>query len=151
MASATTTEQVPGLVRTHQVVARQVWEVANQLDASLEEMTLNDLGTPQTRDLLEAKIITPMRELHNEPMAEMRKILEAMSADRAPTEARLGAARQRQEVIVKAMQRILEQMSQWESFVDVVNQLREVMKLEGKLLEATEEIRKKQTMKLFDN
>src|SRR4029077_1683145 len=32
------------LARMQQVVNRQVWQVANQIDASLAEMTLNDLG-----------------------------------------------------------------------------------------------------------
>lgn len=151
LAGAVTVEQVPGLVRTHQVVARQVWEVANQLDASLEEMTLNDLGTSQARELLQTRVIAPMRDLHHQPMAAMRGTLEAVAADKPNLEARVSTARVSQQEIVQTMQRILEQMAQWESFVDVVNQLREIIKLEGGLLQATEELRKKQMMKLFDN
>ena len=42
------------IVRTHQAMARQVWQVAGQLDATLMEMTLNDLGTETAgRDLLQ--------------------------------------------------------------------------------------------------
>ena len=40
-------EQSAANVRKHQVAARQVSQVANRLDATLQEMTLNELGSPQ--------------------------------------------------------------------------------------------------------
>ncbi len=51
---------------------------------------------------------------------------------------------------VRAMEAILAQMAQWESFVDVVNQLKHVIDTQGKVLESTEELRKKRTDALFD-
>jgi hypothetical protein len=42
-------------------------------------------------------------------------------------------------------------MAQWESFVDVINQLKHVIESQGKVLEATEELEKQRTKDLFDD
>ena len=49
------------------------------------------------------------------------------------------------------MKTILEQMSQWESFVDVVNQVAEVIKMQQKVLKATEKARESRTQEVFDD
>ena len=48
------------------------------------------------------------------------------------------------------MKDILEQMSQWESFVDVVNQVAEVISMQQKILQATEKARETRTQEVFD-
>ena len=48
------------------------------------------------------------------------------------------------------MKAILDQMSQWESFVDVVNQVAEVIKMQQKVLKATEKARESRTQEVFD-
>ena len=48
------------------------------------------------------------------------------------------------------MQEILKQMSQWDSFVDVLNQLNEIIKLETNVRLSTEQMKKKQTEGVFD-
>ena len=45
---------------------------------------------------------------------------------------------------------ILEQMSQWESFVDVVNQVAEVIRMQQQILQATEKARETRTEGVFD-
>src|SRR6185312_3304703 len=57
------------LVRVHQAVARQVWQVAGQLNGTLQEMTLNELGSGAARDLLDKSIIKPLYELHETPLS----------------------------------------------------------------------------------
>jgi hypothetical protein len=49
------------------------------------------------------------------------------------------------------MQRVLDQMAQWESFVDVVNQLRHVITAQDKIRATTEETQKKQIKDVFDD
>jgi hypothetical protein len=49
------------------------------------------------------------------------------------------------------MKNILEQMSQWESFIDVVNQVAEVIRMQHKVLEATEKARESRTQGVFDD
>jgi hypothetical protein len=53
------------------------------------------------------------------------------------------------EIVVK-MKNVLDQMSQWESFVDVVNQVAEVIKMQQKVLQATEKARESRTTEIFD-
>ena len=48
------------------------------------------------------------------------------------------------------MKNILDQMSQWESSVDVVNQVAEVIKMQQKVLQATEKARESRTQEIFD-
>jgi hypothetical protein len=60
-------------------------------------------------------------------------------------------AREVQQEIVDQMTKILEQMAQWENFVDVLNQLKSIVKLQSGVLESTEEEKKKRTQQLFDD
>ena len=49
------------------------------------------------------------------------------------------------------MKGILEQMSQWESFVDVVNQVAEVIRMQKDILRETEKARDTRTKEIFDD
>jgi len=139
-----------GLVRKHQVIARQVWQVANRLEVTLTEMELNELGSSQARELLRTKVIDAIRQMHSEPMTRLRVALESVAADPLASEP-LVEARELQQEVVDQMAKILEQMAQWENFVDVLNQLKAIVKLQNGVLEATEEEKKKRTQALFDD
>ncbi|HVX16159.1 MAG TPA: hypothetical protein VHC22_33545 [Pirellulales bacterium] len=151
LAGLPTADVAFGLVRKHQVVARQVWQVANRLEISLTEMALNDLGSSQARELLQTNVIDAVRQLHAEPMTRLRAALEQVAADPEGAVEPLAEARRVQEEVVDTMTKILERMSQWENFVDVLNQLKAIVKLQGSVLDATEEEKKKRTQELFDD
>lgn len=151
LAGLPTADVAFGLVRKHQVIARQAWQVANRLEISLTEMALNDLGSQQARDLLQTNVIDAIRQLHAEPMTHLRVALEAVAADPEGAVEPLVEARELQQAIIEKMARILEQMAQWENFVDVLNQLKAIVKLQGNVLDATEEEKKKRTQDLFDD
>jgi len=144
-------ERAFGVARKHQLVARQVWQVANRLDATLQEMTLNELGSQQARDLLQTKVINAIRDLHSDAMTHLRNTLEAVARDPAGATEPLVEARELHQEIVDEMQRILEQMSQWENFIDVLNQLKEIVKLQNSVLETTEQEKKTRTQEIFDD
>ena len=55
-----------------------------------------------------------------------------------------------EQAVIDQMQKILAQMSQWESFVDVVNQLRQIIKSQNEVLETTEKALKERIKGLFD-
>lgn len=150
IAALESAEQTPALVRAHQVTMRQVSQIATQLDQTLQEMTLNDLGSPQARELLENNIIKGMRTLHDDLLGKQRVQLDVLAAAEKPTGSPRDQAKQMQEQIVARMQTLLNQMSQWESFIDVVNQLRQVIKLQGQVLESTRDTQKTRTDELFD-
>lgn len=150
LAGVPTPDAAFGLVRKHQVIARQVWQVANRLEITLTEMALNDLGSSQARELMQTKVIDAIRQLHSEPMTRLRVALESVAADPAANEP-LADARDVQQEVVDQMAKILEQMAQWENFVDVLNQLKSIVKLQSGVLESTEEEKKKRTQQLFDD
>ena len=56
----------------------------------------------------------------------------------------------RQDQIVAQMNQILKQMSQWDSFVDVLNQLNEIIRLQEGVKVGTESLKTKQTEDIFD-
>ncbi|HUY32313.1 MAG TPA: hypothetical protein VMV69_05995 [Pirellulales bacterium] len=144
-------ERAFSVVRKQQLVARQVWQVANRLDATLQEMTLNELGSEQARDLLKTKVIDAIRELHTDAMTHLRDALQAVARDPAGATEQLVEARELHQEVVDQMRRILEQMSQWENFIDVLNQLKEIVKLQNGVLETTEEEKKTRTREIFDD
>ena len=59
------------------------------------------------------------------------------------------AAEQAQEVVTQ-MTRILERMAQWESFVDVLNQVRQIIQLQNQVLDNTQKTKTERTNELFD-
>lgn len=143
--------QLAGVGRKHQLVARQTWQTANRLEATLVEMTLNDLGSEQARQLLKTKVIDAVRQLHAEPMAQLRAALDAAAgAEKLPAEQLVELRRLHGEV-VETMQKLLDQMSQWENFIDVLNQLKEIVKLQNDVLQSTEQEKKKRTNDVFDD
>lgn len=147
---AATGAEVSQITRTHQALTRQVWQVAGQLDATYKEMTLNDLGTTAGRELLLTSVIQPMKELHDRPLAEHLKALSSLIAADKIDEDRREAAIESQGQNIQQMQRILDQMAQWESFVDVVNQLRHVIDSQNKIRDSTEQMQKQQIKDVFD-
>jgi hypothetical protein len=147
---AAPTDAAP-LVRTHQALTRQVWQVAGALNGTLQEMTFNDLGSATARELLEKAIIKPLRDLHESPLADVRTKLEVLAAGETIDEERREAALASQTTAIEQMQRVLDQMAQWESFVDVVNQLRHVITAQDKIRATTEETQKKQIKDVFDD
>ena len=140
-------EEAQALLRKHQAMSRQTGQVAARLESILTELALNELGSPAARDLLESEIISPIGQLQSGPLADLPPLLEGLEA--APE--RLESARGKQQEIVNQMEAILARMQQWESFVDVLNQLREVIKLQTEVVDGVEDKRKTQAEGLFDD
>ncbi len=124
--------------------------MANQLDASLQEMTLNDLGNPQAREMLQSAIIAPMRKLHADLLTRLRATIDNLGQGPTVAEDRRTESVALAEQTVAVMQDILAQMAQWESFIDVINQLKQVIGRQEQVLKSTEEMQKERTDKLFD-
>jgi len=110
-------------------------------------MKLNQVGSPKSHRLLQDGVIDPIRALNAGPAGEFRNALQSPAAGAAGAE----KARRLHGEVVTRMKAILEQMSQWESFVDVVNQVAEVIKMQQNVLKATEKARESRTQELFDD
>ncbi len=129
---------------------RQLDQIAARIADSLQEMKLNQVGSPKSHRLLQDGVVDPIRALNAGPAGEFRTFLQSMSngGPRSPADAE--KARRLHGAVVARMRTILDQMSQWESFVDVVNQVAEVIKMQQNVLKATEKARESRTQEVFD-
>jgi len=97
--------------------------------------------------MIQTKVITPLALLGDELMNPQKDALEALS----PTDAKaIADAQDRQDKIVARMDEILKQMSQWDSFVDVLNQLNEIIRLQGQAEQQTIKLEKQQKEGVFE-
>ena len=150
LASTTSNEDYVNVLRSLHTASRQLDQIAARVADTLQEMKLNQVGSPKSHRLLQDGVIDPIRELNAGPITELRGVLQvARRRDQDPGRRR-ESRRLHGEVVAK-MKTILEQMSQWESFVDVVNQVAEVIKIQQKVLKATEDARESRTKEVFDD
>ena len=151
LAGQPTAADFQKVMRVHHTGARQLEQIAGRVADTLQEMKLNQVGSPKSHRLLQQAIIDPIRELAAGPMNQARSVLQALSgAASTPGASEADARRLHAEVVTK-MRNILDQMSQWESFVDVVNQVAEVIKMQQKVLKDTEKARETRTREVFDD
>ncbi|HEX8325089.1 MAG TPA: hypothetical protein VF595_14385 [Tepidisphaeraceae bacterium] len=146
--AALSPETAGGAARRHRELLRETSRVATSLVESITEMRLNTLGTPESYALMQRSVTDPLKALAGGPMAEQRDALDATAAGGTPDAA---AATGRQERIVAQMNAILKQMAQWDSFVDVINQLNEIIRLQERAKQTTDGLKTKETDSAFDN
>jgi hypothetical protein len=150
LAGKPTAEEFVQVMRAQHSAGRQLEQIGNRVADTLQEMKLNQVGSPKSQRLLQDGVIEPMRALTAGPMNELRTVLQALSGTGSSPSANLEAARRLHDQVVARMRGILDQMSQWESFVDVVNQVAEVIRMQHEILNATEKARESRTKEIFD-
>jgi hypothetical protein len=143
-------EEIVAVARAGQSAARQVDQIGGRIADALLEMKLNQIGSPKSHRLLQEGVVDPLRTLAAGPMPQLHAALQTLAAADAKGPAK-DEARRRHGEVVTTMRRILEQMSQWESFVDVVNQVAEVIEMERKVLQQTEKARETRAQEVFDD
>ncbi len=169
---AFTAEEAQGIARQHQVITREVGQVTQGLEATLVEMKLNKLGgdsgpveatpdkpatkTPavQAWELLSQIVIQPLQTLGNVDLPSQRQNLESLV--QRPGE-RLDEIGVQQKKIVADMDKILKNMAQWDSFIEIVNRVEQLKKSQTGILRLTEELlkqadqlRQKEADSIFD-
>ncbi len=142
----TDSKSAAALARRHRNVQREALRIADSLSQSMTELRLNGLGTPEAYDLMEKNVLAPLKQMDNELMTPQRDALDALAAQNGKVE----DASARQDQIIERMQQILKQMSQWDSFVDVLNQLNEIIRLQEGVKVGTDGLKTKQTEDVFD-
>jgi len=95
-------------------------------------------------------VIDPILALNAGPASEFRGVLQALAGG-SKTPGDPDKARRLHGAVLTRMKTILDQMAQWESFVDVVNQVAEVIKIQQNVLKATEKARESRTQEIFDD
>lgn len=151
LAGTPTAEDYTNVSRALHNGTRQLDQVASRMADSLQEMKLNQVGSPKSHRLLQDGVIDPIRALNSGPAAEFRNTLQSLSGAGLRTAVDAEKARRLHGQVVAKMKAILDQMSQWESFVDVVNQVAEVIKMQQNVLKATEKARESRTQEVFDD
>ena len=151
LAGNPTADDFLRVMRDQHSASRQLDQIAGRIAETLQEMKLNQIGTPKSHRLLQEGVIDPTRALTAGSMNQLRGVLQALTGAASSPGANKEAARRLHAEIVTKMRDILEQMSQWESFVDVVNQVAEVIRMEQKVLQATEKARDTRTQEVFDD
>jgi len=139
-----------GVMRGLHAGSRQLDLIAGRISDTLQEMKLNQVGSPKSHRLLQEGVVDPIRALDSGPVAELRGVLQALSGAGPKGKADAASARRLHGAVLARMKTILDQMSQWESFVDVVNQVAEVIKMQQNVLEAAEKARESRTREVFD-
>jgi hypothetical protein len=150
LASLPSADDYLNVLRAVHTGSRQLDQVASRIADTLQEMKLNEVGSPKSQRLLQDGVIDPIRELNSAPVTQLRGVLQALGGGGPRAQADVEKARRLHGEVVARMKTILEQMSQWESFVDVVNQVAEVIKIQQKVLKATEDARETRTKEVFD-
>ena len=142
-----TADAAAALAHRHRAVQRDVGRTLTALSDALTEMRLNRLGTPEAYELMQRNVIGPLRELNDGLLNQQKDRLDTLRPGDA---AGLTDAHDRQGQIVERMREALKQMSQWDSFVDVLNQLNEVIRLQGQAQQTTSQLKKRDTDSVFE-
>jgi hypothetical protein len=162
MQSATDAKTLGEIARRHRAVQLETLRIGTVLAESLTEIKLNGLGSPESHALMERNVFAPLKALQDELISPQTAAIDALvsaasaAADAgspgaaAPNAEKLRTALDRQEQIISRMKEILKQMAQWDSFVDVLNQLEQIIKLETGVKDRSEKLERKDTEGLFD-
>jgi hypothetical protein len=148
LATLATRQSAAQVAGDHRLVQRESRRIANSLRESLTEMRLNALGGEEAYGMMENSILRPLKALDEELMDPQRQALDKLGD--GSDAALVSDASARQLRIIEKMKDILKQMAQWDSFVDVLNQLNEIIRVEQNVRKATEQIKDKEAEGLFE-
>jgi hypothetical protein len=149
LAGRPSSEDFLRVMRAEHSASRQLDQIGGRIADTLQEMKLNQVGSPKSHRLLQQGIIEPMKALNAGQLNELRGMLQSLAGGTSAGASEEAARRLHSQVVAK-MKDILDQMSQWESFVDVVNQVAEVIRMQQQILQATEKARETRTQEVFD-
>jgi hypothetical protein len=146
----TVTEQTaPQLSRDHRTIQREVMRIATSLAESMTEMRLNQLGSAEAYDMMDKNVLKPLAGMNEQLMNPQRDALEALG--KADDATKVSDVSTREDQIVARMNEILKQMNQWDSFVDVLNQLNEIIRMQERAKSQTDDLRHKQVEGVFES
>ncbi len=151
MSGAPAPEDYANATRGLHADSRQLELIVGRIADTLQEMKLNQVGSPKSHRLLEEGVVAPIRALNAGPVSELRGVLQSLAGTGPKVNgADAESARRLHGVVLARLKMILDQMSQWESFVDVVNQVAEVIKMQQNIQKAAEKARESRTQEVFD-
>ncbi len=81
------------VMRLEHTGSRQLDQIAGRIGDTLQEMKLNQIGSPKSHRLLQDGVIDPMRALTAGPMNQLRGVLQTLAGRSSTAVANEGAAR----------------------------------------------------------
>ena len=147
LAALQSPSQAPELAHRFHAMQREVSAVAMTISQTVLEMRLNALATDEAYDLIQKNVQTPLKNLADNLISPQKDALDALNAADSRS---VADARDRQEKIAEQMEEILRQMSQWDSFVDVLNQLNEIIRMQTQTQQDTADLKKHRTEGVFE-
>ncbi len=137
------------LERRQRNLARSVNIVRQQFQQILDELRINQLDTKDEVERLVDTIIDPLT------MLATRDLIDAADEIRRWSRQSLGQENrsidEHQEAILRKMQSILDGMIQWEGYHELVNMLRDIMRLQNELHTETKDSLDKQGDDVFED
>src|SRR6185312_2728340 len=102
LAGQPSAEDLLHVMRLEHSGARQLDQIAGRVADSLQEMKLNQIGSPKSHRLLQEGVVDPMRALTAGPMSQSRSVLQALAGvGSSPGANREAARRLHDEVVTK--------------------------------------------------
>jgi hypothetical protein len=135
------------LLRSYLLTRREVAAVSREIDGSLTEMRLNKLGGEESWRLIESTVTKPLARLQEQELERQKQGLETLVSSQPEA---MDSLIERQEAINEALKAILASMSQWDSFIDIINQVNSIIKIQEAARRMTEDLKSKQVESIFD-
>ena len=136
------------LAHRQRAIQREVTGITTALTDSVTEMRLNALATEEAYTLIQKNVLTPLKSLNDDLLNPQKNAFDTLQPDDSKT---LAAIEDRQDKTIAQMNEILKQMSQWDSFVDVLNQLNEIIRMQDQAQQQTNQLKQKQTEGVFEH
>ena len=137
------------LERRQRNIASSVNVVRQQFAQILAALTVNQLDTSDQRHRLETGIIEPLGRLVRRDLVTAADTMRQWARDTSPERASL--VDPQQVAILAEMRQVLVRMLQWEGYHEVVNMLRDIIRLQRELNRETKDSLLEDTGDLFDN
>ncbi|MBI4719505.1 MAG: hypothetical protein HY763_17045 [Planctomycetes bacterium] len=137
------------LERRQRSLAGSVNVTRQTFERLLEELRINQLDSSDERERLGVQIVEPLTQLAKRDMVTAADTLRQWAREgSAELAARVDA---QQETVLSQMRSVLAAMIQWEGYHEVVNMLRDIVRLQTELHSETKEALQKEAGNVFDD
>lgn len=136
------------LERRQRNIASSVNVIRQQFEQILMELRMNQLASNETERRLGEKIVKPLSQLSKRDLVMAADTIRKWSRDhQAETASTIDP---HQVAILSQMRAVLENMIQWEGYQEVVNMLRDIVRLQNDLSADTKRLIEDQAGEIFD-
>jgi len=147
--AASLADSLVPLERRQRNISASVNVIRRQFEGILEELRINGLDTRDSRERLSGGIIAPLNLLVKRNLVEAADTIRSWARDASPETASLIDLQQGE--ILDAMRKTLAFMLQWEGYHEVVNMLRNIIRLQSELNEETEKSWREEAGDVFED